>query len=314
MNEDLSTIWSLMEKLSVTDRDTFLASLQASSDFEKITTAIDRLSPAQEVCPHCHSNHFVKFGRRTGIQRYRCKECGKTFNSLTGNELAKLHKKELWLKMAYALAHQMTVEETAAFCGVATTTAFRWRHRFIKAFGKHTDSTLREIVELDETYVLKAYKGIKQTTRPPRKRGSSRRGKGGLSNEYAPVLAAVDRNGHVIASVLHDHKAQSVQEAMKGKVADGAVLCIDGGSAVFGYADKSGNAYRVTSPDTYVYEPEPIFHIQTVNAYHSQFKTWLKPFRGVNADYLQNYADWNRCCRTNLKDTPPQGWLNNCIL
>ena len=141
MNGDMTTIRSLMDRLSETDRDTFLAGLQDSSEPEKITAALERLSTAQEECPHCHSKHFVKFGRRTGIQRYRCNDCRKTFNALTGNELANLHKKELWLKMLYALAHKMTVEETANFCGVATTTAFRWRHRFLRAFGKQTDST-----------------------------------------------------------------------------------------------------------------------------------------------------------------------------
>ncbi len=36
------------------------------------------------MCPHCHSHHFIKHGRFKGFgqqnQRYRCRNCGKTFH------------------------------------------------------------------------------------------------------------------------------------------------------------------------------------------------------------------------------------------
>ena len=38
-------------------------------------------------CPYCKSNHFIKYGKFNGIQRYKCKnkECGKTFNNNKNN-------------------------------------------------------------------------------------------------------------------------------------------------------------------------------------------------------------------------------------
>ena len=30
-------------------------------------------------CPHCRSENIIKFGYYKNVQRYRCKECGKTF-------------------------------------------------------------------------------------------------------------------------------------------------------------------------------------------------------------------------------------------
>ncbi|MBP7731485.1 MAG: IS1 family transposase [Bacteroidales bacterium] len=46
-----------------------------------------------EKCPHCGSKSYYANGRLKGVQRYRCKECGKYFNESTGNALEALHKK-----------------------------------------------------------------------------------------------------------------------------------------------------------------------------------------------------------------------------
>ncbi len=34
-------------------------------------------------CPHCRSENIIKFGYYKNVQRYRCKECGKTFSNKT---------------------------------------------------------------------------------------------------------------------------------------------------------------------------------------------------------------------------------------
>ena len=51
-------------------------------------------------CKHCSSKHYVKWGKESGLQRYKCKSCNKTYNQLTNSPLAKLHKKEEWLTIA----------------------------------------------------------------------------------------------------------------------------------------------------------------------------------------------------------------------
>jgi len=56
-------------------------------------------------CPYCGSIEIVKFGyksNKAGIRRYRCAECGRVFNDLTGTPLngSKLSLKE-WIILAY---------------------------------------------------------------------------------------------------------------------------------------------------------------------------------------------------------------------
>lgn len=41
-------------------------------------------TPIEELhCPHCNSKEFNRWGKRNDLQRYKCKSCKRTFNSLT---------------------------------------------------------------------------------------------------------------------------------------------------------------------------------------------------------------------------------------
>ena len=92
-------------------------------------------------------------GKARGLRRYRCKGCGRTFNALTGTPLSGLHHKERWLSFGASLAEGETVKASAERCGVAVSTAFRWRHRFLAA-ARGGSGVLKGIVEADETYML----------------------------------------------------------------------------------------------------------------------------------------------------------------
>ena len=47
--------------------------------------------------------------------------------------MAHLRKKEKWLAHAQAMIEGKSLAKTAKLCGVHPTTAFRWRHRFLRA-------------------------------------------------------------------------------------------------------------------------------------------------------------------------------------
>ena len=54
------------------------------------------------------------WGYASGLRRYRCTAGRKTFNALTGTSLARLRKKECWLRYGEALAAGMTLVRAAA--------------------------------------------------------------------------------------------------------------------------------------------------------------------------------------------------------
>ena len=105
-------------------------------------------------CPHCAGREIVGWGRSDGLLRFRCKSCGRTFNALTRTPMAHLRKKEKWLAHAQAMIEGKSLAKTAKLCGVHPTTAFRWRHRFLRAPADDKPRSLSGIVEADETFIL----------------------------------------------------------------------------------------------------------------------------------------------------------------
>jgi len=121
---------------------TALSELLGKAQHEKKPAAIvDEKFAGKPVCPQCRSDSIHKWGIVSGIQRYRCKACGRSFNALTGTSMARLRKKELWLDYSKALADSLSLSKAAVRCGIDRTTAFRWRHRFLR-----TTSQTRDVV------------------------------------------------------------------------------------------------------------------------------------------------------------------------
>ena len=239
--------------------------------------------------PHCASAGAVSRGKARGLRRDRCKACGKTFGALTGTALSGLHHKERWLAFGASLGAGETIREAAERCGIAPSTAHRWRHRFLAAVRQAPDR-LAGIVEADETFVLESRKGERKLDRKPRRRGGKAR-KRGLSREQVPILVAADRAGATLSHTLPALNAKSVKEALEPVVARDALLVSDANrcyppvAAALGIPHESINGAageRVRGA----------LHIQTVNSRHSQIKGFLRGFRGIATKYLDSYLRW----------------------
>lgn len=82
-------------------------------------------------CPRCRSHQAQRWGRFGNRPRYRCKECGKTYNALTGTPLARLKHRNKWALLGLCLLEGLSVRGSAEVLDVSASTAFRWRHRFL---------------------------------------------------------------------------------------------------------------------------------------------------------------------------------------
>ena len=109
---------------------------------------------------------------------------------------------------------------SAQRCGVAGSTAFRWRHRFLRAVTGGTVK-LQGIVEADETFVLLSRKGERNLDRKARKRGG-KASKRGVSDEQA------DRSGATVSAVLPAVSAAHLQGVLQPVLDPDALLVTDG--------------------------------------------------------------------------------------
>jgi len=103
--------------------------------------------PAPTRCPRCQARQerVGSWGQSHGLKRYRCKDCGRTFNALTGTPLAHLRKREQWGRYAQALIEGVSVREAARRCRIdknTAATAFCIRQPGIRRNTKRASSRL----------------------------------------------------------------------------------------------------------------------------------------------------------------------------
>ena len=260
-------------------------------------------------CAHCGCKTLRRWGYLAGLPRYRCGGCRRSFNALTGTALAHLRKKEIWGTQAQALISGESLAKTAARCGVAASTAFRWRHRFLAAASLGKPSHLNGIVEADETFILESFKGRRSDLpRRARKRGG-RASKCGLSAEQIPVLIARDRDGRTTDAVLPKLDRASVTAALAGAVTADNQLCCDGGKVIVGFARRAHIPCCILPAPGGPRREAPNLHINNINAYHGRLKEWLRPFHGVATKYLDHYLGWRRTVEALGRGAHQQAWL-----
>jgi transposase-like protein len=264
-------------------------------------------------CPHCGSRKLQRWGHVSGLPRYRCVDCRRSFNALTGTPLARLRKKEQWAAQAQALITGESLVKVAKRCHVAVTTAFRWRHRFLSAPALDKPSQLTGIVEVDETYILESFKGKRAALpRPAHKRGGMAKTRG-LSAEQIPVLVARDRLGQTTDAVLARRDRASVTAALGGVVTPDNQLCCDGGKAIVSFARKAKIPCCILPKPGGPRPEAPNLHINNVNGYHGRLKEWLRPFHGVATEYLDHYLGWRRIVEALGDDAGQQDWLRAAV-
>lgn len=263
-------------------------------------------------CPHCGTPGAVANGKSRGMQRYLCRACKRTFGALTGTRLSGLHHKEVWLTFGDCLADGDTVKASAKRCGVAVSTAFRWRHRFLEAI-KTSAEKLRGIVEADETFVLASRKGDRAWKRAkegksawPGRKARKRGGKAtkrGLSDEQAPVLVAADRSGTTVSAVLPAVTADAIGAVLAPVLDKDALLVTDGCTSYPPCAAALGVSHEALNQSAGE-RTRGELHIQTVNNRHSRLKDFLRSRRGIATRYLDSYLRWFHLIALHPAPTP----------
>ena len=129
-------ILSAAKSLSETERQSLVQALSVGNLCEAAVPASSRLSSLLEkqgCCPHCGGTRYYRFGKDHGTQRFKCKDCGRTFTEYTGTWQQKLHKK--WLVKAYMrlMSEQKSLDKISAALHINKKTAFDWRHKILRS-------------------------------------------------------------------------------------------------------------------------------------------------------------------------------------
>lgn len=291
---ELARLIQSLEQLTHAQRQKVSAELAGKEHQAASVAIVEGSVGVKPSCPHCGGEHVVRNGVAHGLQRYKCRGCRKTFNALTTTPLARLRMKGKWLGQTAVLRDGVTITEAAETLGVARSTAFRWRHRFLRLPKTIQAKTLVGIAETDEAYFLESFKGVRKgLTRPARKRGGSAT-KRGTSKEQIPVLVTRDRAGSTADAILPADDKASVVAALSPLLPKDIILCSDGSSTLAAAAKAIGVAHRPINLSAGIRVVAGVYHVQNVNAYDSRLKDWIRRFRGVATHYLDSYLGWFR--------------------
>jgi transposase-like protein len=239
--------------------------------------------PNGPVCPHCGEGEKRHYPLKSKTRRlYKCAGCRKQFTVTVGTIFEGSHVGlNKWLLAFYLLCSSkkgMSAHQLHRMLGVTYKTAWFMAHRIRYAMEQPPFKTrLSGTVEVDETYVGgKARRSNKRPVKSldPYAPGKQKTGRG--ADNKTPVVALVERGGHVRSYRLATVTADELGAAIRRNVAREAHLRTDS----FPSYTKIGREFAShETVDHYVEYVRGDAHTNTAENFFSILK------RGINGVY-----------------------------
>ncbi len=241
-----------------------------------------------KLCPYCGSDSFKKNGfYNTNLQRYQCKQCGKSFNILTGT-LFEDHKIPITEWIDYIL-QTISYESNSSISlngrNSESTTPY-WMHKlFLALEGYQDDIVLHGNVQIDETFYTVITKEIilKENGKKPR----------GISKNKYIIGIGLDDQGHRYFKLEGKGKPtiRETEQTFINHIEPGSHLIHDKEHSHRVLIKKLGltdEAYDSKSLKELDDKDNPLYE---VNHMCFLLKKFLQAHSGFNRDDLQGYLD-----------------------
>ena len=83
LRKDFKKLLTELKTLTRTQQQRLLSEVKDKSS-SKSVALIESNFEGSKHCPHCNSLALSRWGKSNDLQRYKCKDCYKTFKALTG--------------------------------------------------------------------------------------------------------------------------------------------------------------------------------------------------------------------------------------
>ncbi len=242
-------------------------------------------------CPRCSSQSFRKHGHCLGIQRYRCKKCGRCFKETINTPLHWIHNKPKMVQYAATLPEHFSIRKTATMIGISVSTSFAWRHKILSSF-----------ISLD-SLPAKSPVGACQITMP-----RSYKGRRVLPKKSAPAsqtILVADARGIPCLQMLPDKcTALKASKILASSLSDTASIACRPAHLLTRAVQMTG---RVAVEHRAI-RTQLIVQVKSVLA---RLEQWMERFNGVATKYLQQYWNWFRA-ETSLSQSV-DSFINECF-
>ncbi len=206
-----------------------------SKDFNSLVELFEVFSTEQKCIDHLeklrwNGNVISPFDNTSKVykckdNKYRCKNTGKYFNVKTNTlfDNTKISLRKWFAAIWLVTCHKRGVSsiQLSKDIGVTQKTAWFMLHRIRKAFNIQSDENIEDEVEVDETFV-----GGKNKNRHKDKKVEHCQGRS--FKDKVPVFGMMQRNGNLIAKVVCDTKAHTLEPIIKTHIKQGSTIFTDG--------------------------------------------------------------------------------------
>lgn len=134
-----------INSLSYSGRRELLETLACSSRRGTIASELEEQHFSRSIyCPHCGGvENIQKFGKSNFKQRYRCRDCGKTFTATSQSVLSGSQKSvSVWEQYIECMLDGLSIRKSAEKCGISARTAFTWRHKILGTLSEKGENAL----------------------------------------------------------------------------------------------------------------------------------------------------------------------------
>lgn len=307
MLDTLSPVLEAIKSLTVEQKATLLAHLQrleTCDDLIHLNAAeIRQFDNTISACPRCLSRHIIKWGSYKNRKRFKCNNCDRTFNQLTGTVWHGLHYHDKFKQYIKYMVEGQSLRACSSQLNICLQTAFYWRHKILISFENIDNQWLKKEIQADETFILDSAKGQKdivtQLDRKARKRGG-KADSAGITTQHICIMVAVDTLGNTLLKVAGKGRltkkmvANTLARKIRKQRKNRAILVTDRHTSYQSLVKQKNLIHQTLIAKYKQYVNENGFNINKVNAIHSRFKRWLTKFCGVASKYLQNYLNYFR--------------------
>jgi len=229
--------------------------------------------PQSLSCPHCNSSFFIRTGKVKSIQRYQCKDCGRSFRDTTATPVHHLHKKEKIAKYLEALHQGLSVRKSAKYAGISKNTAFSWRHKFLSSL-RSQPHPQQEKSAGGATIIRLPY-SAKGRKKAPEK-----------NSQPTKSLLISTKDKIILRTINHQHSTLETAKIIQTTLKDSYLATIKDN-----LLKRAIN--KITTPQQIQNKKLKEHYISITKQSENILFEWMQRFRGVASKYLQNYWSWH---------------------
>jgi len=238
-------------------------------------------------CPFCKSPKKKRNGHSPNkLQRYRCKNCGRTYSKRTGTILHSIKKESAFLQHAIRMQQGFfTLKEMASEFKITTSTAFYWRHKILLLSG--TEGALNSIAEAGLTEIFFNQKGKKSQPAHFFINIRKQRCKTMIISDYSDL-----QTNKIRLISVNNQDPESCPPEFINQFRGKNIVPVSNYDPYLYQIFKAHNLHKkLTQVDPFdINAPAEIKRIPVLKRL---FKTLIhQKARGVSGKYLNNYANW----------------------